>query len=111
MHDSWPRNKLSSPNVSADVDWRVTISCNSLVDYTNFPHDMHTCKFKMRSDYVNATLDVKEKKRETIICTTCGKSVKTTGMEDHNKIHLRELFGARAVRSESTKRARNKRTR
>ena len=67
---------------------------------------------KIMSHYkVCLLMDKKEKKRETIICTTCGKSVKTTGMADHNKIHLRELFGARAVRSESTKRARNKRTR
>ena len=66
LQDSWPRKELSSQNVfvSADIDWRVTVSCNSLVDYSNFPHDSHMCRFKMRSNYVNATLEVKGKKRE-----------------------------------------------
>ena len=50
----YPPNTLI---LSAEIDQRVVISCSKSIEYMNFPYDSNRCKFIVRSEYANATLD------------------------------------------------------
>ena len=48
--------------VTSSVNQRIVITCVDDVTYSYFPHDIHNCKLKMKSYYVNATMDINIKK-------------------------------------------------
>ena len=48
--------------ISSSIDERMVITCVDDVTYSYFPHDIHNCKLRMKSYYVNATMDVNIKK-------------------------------------------------
>ena len=48
--------------ISSSIDERIIITCVDDVTYSYFPHDIHNCKLRMKSYYVNATMDVNIKK-------------------------------------------------
>ena len=48
--------------ISSSIDERIVMTCVDDVTYSYFPHDIHNCKLRMKSYYVNATMDVNIKK-------------------------------------------------
>ena len=48
--------------VSAAINQRVVKSCDKSTWFLHYPHDINLCKFRMKSEYVNATFNVKGEK-------------------------------------------------
>ena len=50
--------------VSAAINQRVVKSCDKSIWFLHYPHDVNYCNLRMKSEYVNATFDIKSEKRE-----------------------------------------------
>ena len=71
--------------VTSSVNQRIVITCVDDVTYSYFPNDIHNCKLKMKSYYVNATMDINIKKGNEKFYSN-GKSSNLAGFEISNSI-------------------------